>query len=146
MRVSSEYDVALIADGGIRTSGDIVKLLAAGADAVMCGSLLAGTEEAPGQTLEDSDGRTWKIYRGMASKEAQVAWKGAYNSYEGVTSRVPCRGPVGYVLQDLERGIRSGFSYSGARNLTDLYTMGRFIRQTSAGLIESQTHITNRKW
>jgi IMP dehydrogenase len=146
VQIASEYDVALIADGGIRTSGDIVKMLAAGADAVMCGSLLAGTEEAPGQTIEDTEGRLWKIYRGMASKEAQVAWKGSYNSYEGVTSRIPCRGPVRDVLQDLERGIRSGFSYSGARNLVDLYTMGKFIRQTSAGLIESQTHIINRKW
>ena len=144
--VSSEYNVALIADGGIRTSGDIVKLLAAGADAVMCGSLLGGTEEAPGKTLEDPDGRLWKVYRGMASKEAQVDWKGTYNSYEGVTSRIPCRGPVKNVLADLERGIRSGFSYSGARDLTDLYVLSKFICQTSAGLIESQTHIVNRKW
>jgi len=144
--VASEYDVALIADGGIRTSGDIVKLLAAGADAVMCGSLLGGTEEAPGKTLEDPDGRLWKVYRGMASKEAQVDWKGTYNSYEGVTSRIPCRGPVKNVLADLERGIRSGFSYSGARTLEDLYTLGVFVKQTSAGLIESQTHIINRKW
>jgi IMP dehydrogenase/GMP reductase len=123
--VASEYNVALIADGGIRTSGDIVKLLAAGADAVMCGSLLGGTEEAPGKTLEDPDGRLWKVYRGMASKEAQVDWKGTYNSYEGVTSRIPCRGPVKNVLADLERGIRSGFSYSGARDLTDLYVLSK---------------------
>tara|TARA_Y100001963_G_scaffold95246_1_gene131083 strand:- start:812 stop:1150 length:339 start_codon:yes stop_codon:yes gene_type:complete len=112
----------------------------------MCGSLLGGTEEAPGKTLEDPDGRLWKVYRGMASKEAQVDWKGTYNSYEGVTSRIPCRGPVKNVLADLERGIRSGFSYSGARDLTDLFVLSKFICQTSAGLIESQTHIVNRKW
>ena len=117
----SDRDVAIIADGGIRNSGDIVKALAAGADAVMCGSLLAGTNESPGQTYKDRDGFAWKTYRGMASKEAQIEWKGKYSSFEGVSSRVPCKGPVSDILFDLEKGMRSGLSYSGARSIKELH-------------------------
>ena len=142
----TDRDVKIIADGGIRNSGDIVKALAAGADAVMCGSLLAGTTEAPGAIYEDIDGSKWKSYRGMASKEAQVAWRGRYSSHEGVATRVPYRGDVKYILQDMERGIRSGFSYSGARNLLELQSGAEFIVQTSAGLNESRTHIMSRRW
>ena len=111
----TDRDIKIIADGGIRNSGDIVKALAAGADAVMLGSLLSGTDESPGKVFEESDGTRWKIYRGMASKEAQVDWRGKYSSFEGVSSRVPYRGPVSKILEDLEKGIRSGLSYSGAR-------------------------------
>jgi len=139
-------DVKIIADGGIKNSGDIVKALAAGADAVMVGSLLAGTTESPGEIFMDAEGGRWKTYRGMASKEAQIDWKGKYSSYEGVTSRVPHQGPVWRILEDLERGIRSGFSYTGARNLRELQSKAKFVTQTTSGLSESRTHITTRKW
>ena len=138
--------MAIIADGGIRNSGDIVKALAAGADAVMCGSLLAGTTESPGEVFEDRDGFRYKSYRGMASKEAQMKWKGKYSSFEGVATRVPFRGSVADILEDVEKGIRSGFSYSGALNLKELQSKAKFVRQTTAGLGESKTHITTRKW
>ena len=137
----SDRDAKLIADGGIRTSGDIVKALAAGADFVMLGSLLAGTTESPGQLLKDGSGGMRKVYRGMASKEAQIDWRGHTASVEGVTSSVPLKGPVSAVLKDLERGIRSGFSYSGARNLRELQCYAAFVKQTSAGATESSTHI-----
>lgn len=142
----TDRDVKIIADGGIKNSGDIVKALAAGADAIMIGSLLAGTTEAPGNLIKDSNGVTWKEYRGMASKEAQMKWRGKYSSFEGVASKVPYRGSVRHTLEDIERGIRSGFSYSGARNLTELQSKARFIVQTPSGLSESRTHITTRKW
>tara|TARA_B100000686_G_scaffold352273_1_gene453696 strand:- start:189 stop:1217 length:1029 start_codon:yes stop_codon:yes gene_type:complete len=142
----TDRDVAIIADGGIKNSGDIVKALAAGADAVMCGSLLAGTREAPGRVFREADGSVWKSYRGMASKEAQTEWKGEYSSFEGVAARVPYQGAVDSILTDLVRGIRSGLSYSGARNITELQTKAEFVRQTSSGLSESGTHILNRKW
>jgi len=142
----TDRDVKIIADGGIKNSGDIVKALAAGADAVMVGSLLSGTYETPGDILTSQDGTKWKSYRGMASKEAQMDWRGKYSSFEGVTSRVPYRGPVGSILKDLEKGIRSGFSYSGARTLAELHSKAEFVVQTSLGLSESKTHITARSW
>lgn len=142
----TDRDVAIIADGGIKTSGDIVKALAAGADAVMVGSLLAGTDETPGKPFQEKDGSRWKMYRGMASKEAQISWRGKYSSHEGVSTRVPYRGPVGVLLNDLERGIRSGFSYSGARTLQELQTTAAFVKQTNAGQTESGTHIVGRRW
>jgi IMP dehydrogenase len=142
----TDRNVKIIADGGIKTSGDMVKALAAGADAVMVGSLLSGTDETPGKVFEDKGGSRWKIYRGMASKEAQINWRGKYSSYEGVSSRVPYRGSVSKILEDLERGIRSGLSYSGARTISELYAKAHFIRQTDSGLSESRTHITQRNW
>jgi IMP dehydrogenase len=142
----TDRDVKIIADGGIRTSGDIVKALAAGADAVMCGSLLAGTAETPGKVMQDKDGHRWKIYRGMASKEAQIEWRGKYSSFEGVASRVPYRGLVASILEDLQRGIRSGFSYSGARTIGELHAKAEFIQQSGASQTESGTHIHRRDW
>jgi len=142
----TDRNVKIIADGGIRNSGDIVKALAAGADAVMCGSLLAGTKESPGKIIQDKDGHRWKLYRGMASKEAQIEWRGKYSSFEGVSSTVPYRGPINSVLEDLEKGIRSGFSYSGARSLRELHAKAHFLMQTNAGFSESRTHILNREW
>jgi IMP dehydrogenase len=141
-----DRDVAIIADGGITNSGDMVKAYAAGADVVMCGSLLSGTDEAPGKIIEESDGTRWKTYRGMASKEAQIKWRGNYSSFEGVSARVPYRGSVKSILKDLEKGIRSGLSYSGARSIQELQTVAAFIKQTTAGIGESKTHITGRQW
>jgi IMP dehydrogenase len=138
----SSYDAPIIADGGIRNSGDIVKALAAGANFVMCGSLLSGTDETPGDVLETSEGK-FKAYRGMASKDAQIAWRGRAASLEGIATRVRLKGSVADVLGDLERGIRSGLSYSGARTIHELQDKAVFMRQTNAGQIESSTHIFN---
>ena len=132
--------VPIIADGGIRNSGDIVKALAAGADFVMLGSLLSGTDETPGNIINTHEGKV-KSYRGMASKDAQVEWRGRTASLEGVATTVPCKGPVAEVLEDLARGIRSGLSYSGSRTITELQAKARFIRQTGSGQLESGTHI-----
>ena len=129
---------------GIQVEGE--KALAAGADAVMCGSLFSGTDETPGKVFEKPDGTRWKTYRGMASKEAQVNWRGRYSSHEGVSANVPYRGSVGDILADLERGIRSGLSYSGARTIGELAATAKFIRQTNSGISESGTHIKGRKW
>jgi len=136
----SNRKVPIIADGGIRNSGDIVKALAAGADFVMLGSLLSGADETPGDIISTRAGK-FKSYRGMASRDAQIAWRGKTASLEGIATTVPCKGPVGVILADLERGIRSGFSYSAARNLRELQSKARFIQQTSSGQIESSTHI-----
>ena len=136
----SDRDVALIADGGIRTSGDIVKALAAGADFVMLGSLLAGTEESPADTVFAKGGQR-KVYRGMASKDAQLEWRGHAASEEGVSSTVPYKGDLKDVLDSLEKGIRSGLSYTGAHNLVELRAKAKFIKQSSAGQKESFTHI-----
>ena len=112
----------------------------------MVGSLLAATTETPGSITMDIDGNSWKTYRGMASKEAQVEWRGKYSSHEGVTTTLRHRGTVSQVLEDLERGIRSGLSYSGARNISELQCKAEFIRQTTSGLHESRTHINSRKF
>ena len=136
----SDRDAALIADGGIRTSGDIVKALAAGADFVMLGSLLAGTDETPGTVINTKDGRR-KVYRGMASKEAQWKWRHRVSSVEGISHTVPLKGPVKDILGELRTGIRSGISYSGADSIISLQSKARFIRQTVSGQVESSTHI-----
>ena len=140
----SDRDALLVADGGFKTSGDIVKALAAGADFVMLGSLLAGTNEAPGDIFENINGEKYKAYRGMASKEAQMDWRGSTSSLEGVATTIPYKGGVYFILGELERGIRSGLSYTGAKNLTELGNKASFIRQTSAGQVESSTHILRR--
>ena len=136
----SDRNAPIIADGGIRNSGDIVKALAAGADFVMLGSLFAGTDETPGDVINTHRGNV-KSYRGMASKDAQMAWRGTTASLEGVATTVPCKGPLADVLEDLERGIRSGLSYSGARSIRELQTKAEFIQQTASGQLESSAHI-----
>ena len=142
-----DRDVSIIADGGMRNSGDIVKALAAGADFVMIGSLLSGTRETPGDIIHcgshNKDKR--KVYRGMASKEAQFAWRGKHSSNEGIATHVPYRGPVAPIIEDLANGIRSGFSYSGARNLVEFQMNSEFIVQTPSGQAESGTHILTRE-
>ena len=136
----SDRNAPIIADGGIRNSGDIVKALAAGADFVMLGSLLSGTDETPGDTINTREGK-FKAYRGMASKDAQIEWRGKTASLEGIATTVACKGPVGDTIQELTRGIRSGLSYSGARTIPELQAKARFIRQTASGQVESSTHI-----
>lgn len=134
-------NVNIIADGGIRNSGDIVKALAAGADFVMLGSLLAGTDESPGEVFEDATGAQFKSYRGMASRDAQVDWRGRVGTPEGVASVVPYRGSVYTIVEQLAGGMKSGLSYSGARTVRQLQARARFIRQTGAGQVESSAHI-----
>ena len=140
----SGCDAKIIADGGIRNAGDIVKSFAAGADFVMLGSMLAGTDQTPGQVFSSQDGKKYKVYRGMASVEAQVDWRGQARSLEGISTTIPYKGCVGKILQNLEQNIRSGLSYSGAEHLLDLYCKSKFIRQTQAGMNESFTHILSK--
>lgn len=139
-RVSTEGPI-IIADGGIRYAGDIVKALALGASMVMLGSMLAGTNETPGEILMGTDGRLRKVYRGMASKEAQEDFGLTPSSLEGVATSVPSKGPVWGVLQDIEARVRSGLCYSGAGSILELTRKANFVRQTGAGRFESSTHI-----
>ncbi len=140
--------VPVIADGGLRYSGDVVKALAAGADCVMCGSMFAGTEEAPGEIFEDfKNGKKFKIYRGMGSIDAMEA--GSRDRYfqtgamklvpEGIVGRVPYKGPVGDVIYQLMGGLRSGMGYCGARDLESL-RKASFVRITASGVIENHPH------
>jgi len=137
----TDREVTIIADGGIKTSGDIVKALAAGADFAMCGSLLAGTTESPGKTISLPNNVRVKEYRGMASRDAQLNWRKKSSTPEGVASYIPYKGSVQNILKDLEGGIKSGLSYTGARNLVELRRKVEWARQTSAGTTESGTHI-----
>lgn len=139
--------VPVIADGGLRYSGDVVKALAAGADCVMCGSMFAGTDEAPGELLELSDGRKVKSYRGMGSIEAMQ--QGSADRYfqkgggklvpEGVAAAVPCKGPVSDVLFQLCGGLRSGMGYVGAGDLAALH-QAEFVRISSSTVRENHPH------
>ena len=110
----------------------------------MCGSLLAGTTESPGKILNLPDNSRVKEYRGMASKDAQLDWRKKSSTPEGVASYIPFKGSVIDILTDLEGGIKSGLSYTGARNLTELRDKVEWARQTSAGTQESGTHIFNQ--
>lgn len=139
-----EYDVAIIADGGIKNSGDIAKALAGKADFAMIGSILSGTDCTPGDIILGHDGARRKVYRGMASKDAQMDWRGKASSLEGISTTVPYKGATVDVIDQLENGIRSAFSYSGARTIREFWSKAQFIRQTSAGLSESKTHILDR--
>ena len=141
----TDRDALLIADGGIRTSGDIVKALAAGADFVMLGSLLAGTEETPGKCFQSTSGERRKVYRGMASPDAQHLWRKRVSSVEGISSSVPYKGPVEDTVKLLETGIRSGVSYTGALSIAEFRNKATMIRQTPAGQVESTTHIKGRR-
>jgi len=153
-KVAREYDVPVIADGGIRNSGDITKALAAGAHTVMIGSLLAGTDESPGVSIT-KNGKRYKIYRGMASfyaslgrkirEEGTLAIDEDLNDYvpEGVEALVEYKGSVIEIVRHLLGGLRSGFSYCGARNIDELHRNAEFIRMTTAGYIESMPHDVN---
>jgi len=142
--------VPVIADGGIRYTGDIVKAIAAGADSVMLGSMFAGTEEAPGDTII-LDGRRYKSYRGMGSLEAMQA--GSKDRYfqdvendvkklvpEGIVGRVPYKGNVGEVMYQFVGGLRAGMGYCGAATIKNLQEDAKFVRITAAGVAESHPH------
>ena len=147
--VAAGHGIPVIADGGIRTSGDIVKALAAGASSVMIGSLFAGSDEAPGDIVTNG-GRKLKTYRGMGSVEAmQVGSKDRYGQAEvsdskklvaeGVSGFVECTGPVDAIIDQLVGGIRSGMGYTGSNTIQDLWE-SLFIRITPAGIVESRVH------
>jgi IMP dehydrogenase len=146
-RATREAGVPLIADGGIKFSGDITKAIAAGADAVMIGSLLAGTDESPGETIL-YQGRTFKTYRGMGSLGAMSA--GQANRYEqdpnmklvpeGIEGRVASKGPLSDFVYQLVGGLKSGMGYCGARDIAELQSKSRFLRISPAGLREGHVH------
>ena len=137
-RLSS--DAKIIADGGIRNPGDIVKSLAAGADFVMLGSMLAGTKETPGKLIDTPDGIR-KEYRGMASADAQKRWRGDSTHVEGIASTVSYKGSVEDILPGILANIKSGLSYSGATNINEFQQLAVFIEQSHSGLIESRPHL-----
>ncbi len=145
--MADKYGIPIIADGGIKYSGEIVKAIAAGGSVVMVGSLVAGCEESPGET-EIYQGRQFKVYRGMGSLGAMS--KGSADRYfqtgtkkfvpEGVEGRVPYKGPVGDTVYQMMGGLRSGMGYVGCHNIQELRTNARFIKITGAGLVESHPH------
>lgn len=130
----------IIADGGIRNSGDIVKSLAAGANAVMLGSLLAGTYESPGEVIKGTDGKKYKIYRGAASFGAKKEFFGEAEYVEGEETLVPYKGAVSKIIKSLCEGIRSGLSYCGAHDISQLQDTAEFTQITVAGAKESKPH------
>ncbi len=147
-----KYDVPLIADGGIRFSGDIAKAIAAGASSIMVGGLLAGTDEAPGE-VELYQGRTYKAYRGMGSLGAMSGSQGSSDRYfqdaasgveklvpEGIEGRVACKGPMSAVVHQLMGGVRSSMGYTGSKNMEEMRTRPQFVRITSSGIKESHVH------
>ena len=146
-RVAKEYDIPIIADGGIKYSGDIAKAIAAGGDVVMLGSLLACCEESPGET-EVYQGRQFKVYRGMGSLGAMA--KGSKDRYfqegnkklvpEGVEGRVPYKGPASETIFQMMGGLRSGMGYCGCGSITELQERAQFVQITAAGLRESHPH------
>jgi IMP dehydrogenase len=148
--VSEKYDVPVVADGGIKFSGDITKAIAAGATSIMIGNLFAGTDESPGEIVL-YQGRSYKVYRGMGSLEAMK--EGSRDRYfqgdveseaklvpEGIEGRVPYRGALSYCLQQLIGGLKAGMGYLGAQNILELQKKAKFIRITSSGLRESHVH------
>jgi IMP dehydrogenase len=139
-------NVTIIADGGIKNSGDIVKALAVGGDFAMLGSVLAGSSDTPGEVyISSRNGDATKVYRGMASKDAQMDWRGKTSSLEGISTTIPYKGNTSEIIDQLENGIRSGLSYSGVRSIQELWAKAKFIRQTASGTRESDTHILHRK-
>jgi IMP dehydrogenase len=152
VKVAAPAGIPVIADGGVRFSGDIVKGLAAGAHSVMIGSLFAGTEESPGETIL-YQGRTYKLYRGMGSLEAMREREGSRNRYfqddeesagklvpEGIEGRVPYKGSLSLIIDQMVGGLKAGMGYTGCRTLAELRMKAKFIRVTSAALRENHVH------
>lgn len=136
-------DRSIVADGGIRSPGDIVKALAFGADFVMIGGMLAGTEPTPGEVVTKSDGTKIKVYRGMASREAQEDFLGQMHEWktaEGVATEVPWRNDQDAIIADIIGGLRSGLTYAGADSISELQRKLHYVNVTQAGRIESLPH------
>lgn len=136
-------DRSIVADGGIRTPGDIVKALAFGADFIMTGGMLAGTEPTPGETQTKADGRKVKLYRGMASREAQEAFLGQMHEWktaEGVAIEVAYRNDQDAIIADIVGGLRSGLTYAGADTISELQRKLNYVTVTAAGRVESMPH------
>jgi IMP dehydrogenase len=148
-QVAGKHGISIIADGGIKFSGDIVKAIVAGGNAVMLGSMLAGLDEAPGEVML-YEGRRFKEYRGMGSLGAMKGYGvdryasgqsgGGKLVPEGIEGRVPYKGSLGEYVYQLVGGLRSGMGYAGAASLEDLRTRTRLTRITNAGLVESHPH------
>ena len=148
-KIGEKYGIPIIADGGIKFSGDITKALAAGASSVMVGGLFAGTLESPGESIL-YQGRTYKVYRGMGSLEAMKM--GSKDRYfqeeseeiklvpEGIEGRVPYRGPLSDTIFQLIGGLRSGMGYLGCKNIEELRILPQFVKITASGLRESHVH------
>ena len=152
VKIAKDHDIPLISDGGIRTSGDATKAIAAGSSSVMVGSLFGGTDESPGKTLV-KNGKKFKMYRGMASFYASLGRKfreegpeivdsDDLNDYvaEGVEAMVPYKGSVVEIIRQLVGGLRSGLSYCGAKTILDMQNNANFVKISSAGFLESQPH------
>jgi IMP dehydrogenase len=151
-RVAADYGLPIIADGGVKYSGDITKAIAAGADVVMIGGLFAGTEESPGETIL-YQGRTYKVYRGMGSLDAMREREGSRNRYmqdeeleqmklvpEGIEGRVPYKGALSFIITQLVGGLKAGMGYCGCRTISALHDKARFVRVSNASLQESHVH------
>lgn len=151
-KVARDYGIPVIADGGIKYSGDITKAIAAGAHAVMIGGLFAGTEESPGETVL-YQGRTYKVYRGMGSLEAMREREGSRNRYmqdeeweqmklvpEGIEGRVPYKGSLSFIITQLVGGLKAGMGYCGCRTIAALHENARFVRVTTSSMEESHVH------
>ncbi|MBL4539453.1 MAG: IMP dehydrogenase, partial [Oceanicaulis sp.] len=149
-RAADGFNGSIIADGGIKYSGDLAKAIAAGADCVMMGSMLSGTEEAPGETFLYK-GRAYKSYRGMGSVGAMA--RGSADRYfqkevtdrmklvpEGIEGQVPYKGPVAPILHQMVGGLRAAMGYTGAKTIKEFQEKAEFVRITSAGLKESHVH------
>lgn len=151
-KAGEKFGKPIIADGGIRYSGDITKALGAGANSIMAGSLFAGTDESPGPVKEDINGNKYKEYNGMGSLEAMSLLEGAGDRYkqdgvakeklvpEGVASKVPYKGSVNDIIYQYAGGLKSGMGYVGAKNILELHKKARFDKLTSAGQVESHPH------
>ncbi len=150
--VARKHEIPVVADGGIKFSGDVTKALAAGAHSVMIGNLFAGTDESPGE-LVLYQGRSYKVYRGMGSLEAMREQEGSRSRYfqaevesesklvpEGIEGRVPYRGTLAFAIQQLIGGLRAGMGYVGAKTIQELQQRSKFVRITSSGLRESHVH------
>lgn len=135
----SDGKVKILADGGIRNSGDAVKALAAGADCIILGNMLAGTPESPGKVIHTTEG-SYKTYRGMASREAQMDWKGRVSVVEGESKKVLMKSNVSTIISELVSGIQSGLSYCGVDNIQDLHSQAEFVKVTPACLKENVPH------